>query len=182
MGTKIQIQILRSLSKDLLDEVGRLRVVTWKASPELAPGAFSEGSWTDEHDEHSWHWVVSHDSRVVASARLCLHDSLKEMPDYFAFPKDVLLNPKTDYPIACINRLVVHPDVQGLGIGSLLDRQRIEKSKDLGAKVVLVRAGERRVNSLLRQGFHILNEAEPDELLADGHFELFMMLRITLDS
>ena len=60
----------------------------------------------------------------------------------------------TDFPIAYISRLVVHPDTRGRGIASLIHKTRINIAANLGARLIYGWAvGEKPRGALSRFGF-----------------------------
>jgi GNAT superfamily N-acetyltransferase len=81
---------------------------------------------------------------------MCIHDALPQAPDGELFEG---LNIPT--PAASIFRLVVRNDYQRLGIGTSLDKVRIDFAKKSRAKAVLVTPLdiENRKQALIHQGF-----------------------------
>ncbi len=164
---------------EVLEEISKLRVIAWRASGELAERAYPDGKWLDSHDDpsHAIHWTVfDNKDRLIASARLCVHCNLDGIPDFEDFPTGRSIRGETDLPVGCLNRLVVHPSAQLKGLAKRLDEIRVEKAKELGVKTLIVQGGERRIKSLLKQGFIILAQSEFDPLFSSKM--LFLMLRI----
>ncbi|OQY73486.1 MAG: hypothetical protein B6D44_06990 [Ignavibacteriales bacterium UTCHB2] len=66
-------------------------------------------------------------------------------------------------PIATLNRLVVHPNFQKKGISKLLDKVRFEKAIELNCKSIIVVGPGYRVNSLEKEGFKIIGNANLEQ-------------------
>jgi hypothetical protein len=149
---------LTHLDTDTLAEVGRLRIIAWEACgprPKMAPKVGD--MWIDSHDEHAHHWVVSEEGRIVAAARMCVHTSFCELPDY-----EDLADCESKFlrPVASINRLVVHPECCGNGLPNLFDSARLRLALELGAKSVIGCTHlKARIKSLGELGFKVIGEA-----------------------
>lgn len=129
----------------------RLRYEIWKDEAALKPEIHARGSITDEHDAHARHWAVLQEERIVAAARMCIHDLQEETPDSPAFSQIRLRS-----PIATLNRLVVHRSVRRRGLAALLDVCRIGAARRVGAECVVGTAAQARIPSLERLGFRRL--------------------------
>lgn len=140
--------------RELLEKATRLRAAVWNLHVGL--DVFAEKVWTDCHDCHACHWgILNTSGYMVASARLCVHDTIEEFPDYFpgnTFDCDF------DSPIAMMNRLVVHPDYQKRGLASGLDRVRINKALSLYCKSIVIEVPSYRIKSLERHGFEYVGQ------------------------
>src|SRR5262249_7776966 len=141
----------RTLSDELLAEVGRLRVEAWLADGELPSIATSGTSWTDKHDDHAGHFVIFVDGRICAASRICIHNEGETLPD------DESVNAYTsemNFPVACINRLVVAPLWRGRKLSMLLDRARVTFAAEARAhSIVGATQFSRRLDCLERLGF-----------------------------
>ena len=134
---------------ELLEKATRLRADVWNMHVER--GIFSENVWTDSHDSHAFQWgIIDQGCRMIAAARLCLHDSILEFPDYF--PGNGL-NLGFAAPIGMMSRLVVHPEYQRQGLASRLDLARIRKAESSGCRSIAIEVPSYRVRSLEKQGF-----------------------------
>lgn len=137
----------------ILEKVGRLRVVAWATELSSAPEV---GSWLDAFDGVARHWAFLDGVEPVASARMTVHAALSDVPN----PEDFLglLAEPLPAPIASINRLVVHPDYRGLGLGSSLDDLRLRAAEESGCGCVIgsTPSGDRRVAQLVSRGFRLL--------------------------
>lgn len=129
----------------------RLRYEIWSREAELRADLHSQGLITDEHDLHARHWAVFDGDKVLAAARMCVHDQQTDSPDFVAFSQVRLPT-----PVATINRLVVHPSARKLGLAYKLDHCRIEAAKQDGAKCVIGTAVQERIAPLQRLGFQLI--------------------------
>jgi GNAT superfamily N-acetyltransferase len=129
----------------------RLRYTVWQSEGVAIQS--SDESIADGHDEHATHWGVYDGNRLVASARLCLHDTLTEVPDARMF-----IGTAIPSPAASMNRLVVLKSHRGQGIARPLDEARIEKAGELGARTVIITPinVSSRKQSLGNLGFQVL--------------------------
>lgn len=128
----------------------RLRYQVWAGETQLKANINSQGLISDEHDAHAQHWAVFVEGRLVAAARMCVHEQLCDTPDALAFSQVILPS-----PIATINRLVVHPSARGLGLASKLDEYRINAARKAGARCVVGTAAKARIPQLHRLGFEL---------------------------
>lgn len=152
---------LLSPTPEILNEIGRLRVLAWKSSQ---PKFRDMDVWLDALDSAARHWLVRYDGRIVAAGRLSVHSSIQEIPDAGLFE-----NLKSDLlrlPIASLNRLVVHPDFRGKGISAELDRIRIQVAMESGCGCIVgVCRDRRRVSQLGEFGlFPLANVFDPDRI------------------
>jgi GNAT superfamily N-acetyltransferase len=114
---------------DRIMDIGRFRIKGWKNENGIDPAFFSNDYWLDDIDQRAFHWIVTHRDRIVASARLSMHDSLDDVP--YA----QLLKPRhrlyfENKRLASINRLVVDPEFRREGLSLLLDQVRIDRARD----------------------------------------------------
>jgi GNAT superfamily N-acetyltransferase len=141
--------------QDTLNQIlYKLRIETW-----LPMGVFKEGElkpedFVDEHENHAYHWAIKKDNRVIAAARMCVHNSLADIPDANLFKN---INKELKIPIASFNRLVVTPDFQKNGLSKLLDHIRVQKALELKCKTIVIHVSNNiRIKPLLEQQFEIL--------------------------
>jgi len=113
----------------LLDSIFSLRAEAHKASGRVPPWINRKHElWNDEHDDHACHFVVESGKGLLAAARLCTHNCINNLPEGY-FYQAVGVDP---HPlIACMSRLVVHPDAQGQGLAKTLDLARLAEAKKL---------------------------------------------------
>lgn len=161
------------------EEIYKLRVVVWEATVPAAASRFPDGYWIDEHDGHAHHWVMRDATRVLAAARLCVHDSVAELPASYLYSD---LSELHAGPVASFNRLVVHPDAQRHGFSKKLDQARRDHAVQLGCHAIFVYcwklSGEARLRSLQRQGFRPLAQTYSKQ---EPPFGAAIPLRLLLD-
>lgn len=136
----------------IVAEIQRFRYQIWKAEGAALYDETS-GMIADWHDEHALHWGVFDEDRLIAAARLCIHDQQSDVPDNKLFSTIDLPS-----PIASMNRLVVLREYRGMGISSALDGTRIESARRSGARVIVVAAVTQssRIDQLEKEGFTFL--------------------------
>jgi len=130
-----------------------LRYEVWSSETILKPEVLAKGLIEDDHDLHARHWAVFDGGKIVAAARMCVHNQQEDTPDFPAFSQVRL-----PIPIATINRLVVHESARNLGLAMMLDKCRIEAARNDGAKCVVGTPAASRIRSLERQGFELTGE------------------------
>ena len=135
---------------DLVPTTFRLRYDVWSAETPLLPHVLKHQLITDEHDAHARHWAAFEGNKMVAAARLCIHDAQEESPDAPAF-----LHIRFPTPIATINRLVVMPAARKRGLALQFDELRLSAAKSAGAKCVVGTAAPVRISALKSLGFHL---------------------------
>jgi len=152
-----------------------LRVAAWN---EKLPGVLrvSSGAWSDAHDEHALHWVIFESARVIAAARMCVHDVAASAPDSYALRPYSGCIPA---PFACLNRLVVSPDARGRGLAAALDVARVAAARELGCRAVVAATHGNRRQALSSAGFERLGRVaypvdHPLNALGDAE-ELFVL-------
>jgi predicted GNAT family N-acyltransferase len=143
------VQVEQTLDPIVLQEVYRLRARVWGEF-----GTYAGTEWSDEHDEHALHWVVRLDGEIVASARLCVHDTLTQLPDSCVYSTVTSCVPS---PIASLNRLVIEKRARGAGLSKELDQKRLAAAAQAACRSVIGYvsdvSGKARLRSLLRLGF-----------------------------
>jgi predicted GNAT family N-acyltransferase len=135
----------------------KLRIETWVSMGVFNEGEFKPEDFVDEHDHHAFHWAIKDDSRIVAAARMCVHNSLNDLPDADSYEN---ISSEIKTPIASFNRLVVTPDFQKNGISKMLDKVRIKKAVELECKTIMINVPQNRIKSLLVEGFEVLGKLE----------------------
>jgi GNAT superfamily N-acetyltransferase len=140
-----------------LEEIYALRVAAWRARVESFPDI---GQWIDAHDTIAAHWAVRDGERIVAAARLSVHDSLADVPNAEIF-EGVFLG-SLDGPIASFNRLVVAAPHRGKGCSDALDRVRINYARDMRCRHAIGETfSAKRVAQLGALGFQAVGSARP---------------------
>jgi len=139
---------------EIIDEIGVLRIVSWKDEKGVDPVFFSKPTWIEDADCVGKHFAILHKEKVVASARMTFHTTLESVPYY-----DLLLNhelPYLKFPIASINRLVVHPDFRRKGFSNILDLARINSCLENKINHIIAQPQDIRVEPLQKLGFEII--------------------------
>jgi hypothetical protein len=141
-----------------LAEIGRLRIIAWEASgprPRMAPKVGDK--WLDSHEGHAHHWAIQEQGRIVAAARMCLHTSLNDLPDY-----EDLIDCEHEFlwPVASINRLVIHPGCRHRGWSVHFDSARLILAQQLAARCVAACThSEGRIRGLSDLGFVVIGQS-----------------------
>jgi hypothetical protein len=119
-----QYAVTEITGTDFVEQTFRLRYEIWLRETKLRAETYTQGTVKDEHDAHARHWAAFDGERIMAAARMCIHDRQEDTPDAPAF-----LEIQLSTPIATINRLVVHDSARNRGIASTLDLCRIDASR-----------------------------------------------------
>ncbi len=136
---------------DLLKQVGELRIIAWQAEGELPYFAPRTGVWLDDHDSHGIIWAVKDAGILIASARLCIHSRISDLPDPECYSG---IHASIQLPVASLTRLVVHPGYRRQGLAALLDSTRLAHAEAAGCKsVVSATHVQSRIKQLLAAGF-----------------------------
>ena len=136
-------------ASEILNRIYRLRVDAWLASG-INPVGSCSSEWEDEYESHARHWAVFDGERLLAAARLSIHQSLSEVPSSYVFDR---LKFEAVPPIGSINRLVVHPDARGKGLSGKLDCVRVQTAARAGCSVVMAYCLEERIKPLEKLRF-----------------------------
>jgi hypothetical protein len=86
----------------------------------------------DEHDDHALHWGAFIGEKLVASARMCVHPNLADVPDAYMFEDFDLPTPVADF-----NRLVVSSAVRHRGLAAQFDQLRISEARNLECRSIV---------------------------------------------
>ncbi|MBF0467220.1 MAG: GNAT family N-acetyltransferase [Nitrospirae bacterium] len=114
--------------------------------------------WKDDCDKEARHWAVFNGNKLVAAARLSIHNCVESLPDKECYSDVFLQIPK--FPIGSFNHLVVAPEFWGKGVSKLLDVERMRAAAEMGcASVVAVVRGS-RINSLEKSGFCVMTAGD----------------------
>lgn len=129
----------------------QLRRDAWSTEPAVPPElARSWAAGVDEYDANGVHWCVWERRRMIAAARLTLHERLADVPDAQLYPPELELSGQ---PIASLNRLVVAPTHRGLGIAHVLNEVRCRWAAGLGAQAIVAAVARGRERGLEQRGF-----------------------------
>ena len=141
----------------LLQEVGRLRILAWKADGELPSIAPKTETWLDEHDLHAVNWALLCDRTPVAATRMCVHHDALDLPDLVSLAG---FEASLPMPVAVFTRLVIDPQHRGLGLSSQLDNLRLTAAQSEGRRsAVVVTHLSTRMQQLSQISFRILGES-----------------------
>lgn len=156
---KLGLKLSEVQYPDRMLEIGKFRIHGWKNEEGINQIFFSRDYWIDPLDQRSYHWIITDNDTIVASARLSLHTSLDEVP--YAN----LLRPEhrvhfENKMIGSINRLVVDPAYRGLGLSKLLDEVRIERARAQKAEVIIAFPQLVRLVPMTRKGFKLIEQLE----------------------
>ncbi|MGD1852146.1 MAG: GNAT family N-acetyltransferase [Cyanophyceae cyanobacterium] len=152
------------IDRSYLNAIGKLRVQVW--SNQLKDKAFSGEEWRDDHDLHAFHWVVmNEENQLIASARLCIHKNVVDLPDFEEIQELVRNLPS---PIAMMSRLVVSPLYQRSGIARKLDLARLQKAMQTNAQSIILQVPSYRSKAIEKLGFKCLGKAK-EETFQDSH-------------
>ncbi|MCP4550853.1 MAG: GNAT family N-acetyltransferase [Bacteroidetes bacterium] len=135
----------------LMEEIGKLRVDVWKEIDGINPDLVAKNSWIDKTDSDAMHWVIIKDNKLVGSARMTNHEEIEDLPYSDMIQKHLLK--KTCFPVSSLNRLVIHPDYQNMGLGRKIDEIRLDTAKKMGIKCIVAEPVSWRINSLKKSGF-----------------------------
>ena len=143
--------IIQTKNIALIHRIGELRYSVWKEEKAALDGMISQNRWVEHHDIDGTHFLAVIDDSIVAAARITLHQSFDEVPDYHEYREMKLDLPG---PIASFNRLVVRRDFRGKGLSSLMDRIRLREAFRQGVSCTLANGvGTQRRRSLEKLGF-----------------------------
>jgi GNAT superfamily N-acetyltransferase len=155
-------------------EIRSLRAICWE--PVYSRG----GTLEDGFDHLAQHWTLEVGAKLVAAARLTIHENLTEVPDAHLFTG--LPDIAVAFPLGYITRLVVHPDYRTRGVAMQMDRERITAAKSAGCRSIAAvwntLSGERRRNRLRSIGFRSFDH---DALRDDGAFGRSSVYFLSLD-
>lgn len=149
--TEDQYNVQQLIYPDRIDEIGRLRFIAWQTEKGFNAAFFSKGYWIDELDEVSFLWAITHNNKVIASARLSIHKEMGFIPWNEYIPGEA--RDKIIFPAASINRLVVHPAYREKGLSKPLDKVRIETAKENKVKCIIAEPVPKRYATLKKYGF-----------------------------
>lgn len=155
-------EINGALPEEHESEVSILRFSTWKdRTSTIKP---STPDWRESMDDWGWHFLIHQGNRLVGAARLHVYDewSSSKSAEYF---DGLNVSPKN--PVGYLSRLVVDPNSQGLGIGTFLDKHRVLKAQELGAKSVICDVPSYRVPHMVKLGFKVCQSPKMGLALPD---------------
>lgn len=129
----------------------------------------------DRYDDTAHHWILFEGADLLGAARLCLANSISDLPDssvYDGMP--IAVAP----PIALISRLVIHPAARGRGHSRAFDAARINCARELGAFAILVHVFPHRMAQLMRAGWSLIGEVGQPVFVDDGRKQFVLSLTL----
>lgn len=158
---------------ETIDEICRLRARVWEATGQAAATAFPDGGWRDPYDSDCLHWIIRDDrGRLVAAARVTVHDRLEEVPEAEEYSRYGLRLPG---PIAAPARVVVLAEAQGGGLARRLLDAQDAFARRVGARHAVRQASPAMVRLLVRRAWRILGPATPDPRFTGVLFEVAVL-------
>jgi len=157
---------------DLVPLTFALRYRVWSKQVQLSENVQRQGLISDDHEDHARHWGVLSDTEgLVASARLCVHQSEQDIPEADCYTELSLPS-----PIASINRLVVEQFAQKRGFAQSLDLRRIEAARSAGAACIVVApTDDQRVCALGKAAFSVTSSKCKSIYVNDVWFPVMVM-------
>ena len=152
-----EFELIKVSYPEHMDEIGTLRISSWKNERGINTDFFSQEKWVDDLDKDAHHWVILHQGHIVASARMSFHYTYNSIP-YTNPVYESLFDFYGGLPIASINRLVVDPGSRGHGLARLLDETRVDFAIENGAKMITAQPLEGRVAALKKLDFIMIEQ------------------------
>jgi len=147
--------------KSRLQEIYDLRVAAYEDSQykEIVNHKLFPSGWTDEVDDHSYHWILTNDNnKICAAARLTYFDSIEQLKN---FGLDLTkFNINCSKPFGFFSRLVIDNFFRGKGISKMFDNARLLKLKEDNIETALVEVRQERIKTLHNFNFKIIGEIE----------------------
>ena len=81
----MEIRLLSNIDHAEMAEIGRLRTQVWSGEVDVNPQSIGPEPWIDPIDNGACQWTARDGRRLVASARMTLHDDPASIPYYAAF-------------------------------------------------------------------------------------------------
>lgn len=155
-----------------LEAIYRLRAAVWRETGDVAQSAFTDGTWSDEHDHRSLHWVMRDGRQLVGAARLSIHERLADVPEAVEYAAVGL---HLQGLIAAPARVVVAAAARGRGLaGQLLDAQDVA-ALAAGARYAVRQASPGMCRLLRRRGWRDAGPARRDERFPGVRFEVMTL-------
>ncbi len=139
----------------LLSRIEAFRLDVWSqlVERETATARFA----LDRFDLDGWHAVSLSKAQIAGCGRLSPVDNAGALPDLCSFqPYTACMQ----YPLAVLNRLVVHPAHRGNGLARKLTLARIELARARALCEVWVEIDSPRVGAMQRLGFQDMGPSQ----------------------
>ncbi|MGD8674052.1 MAG: GNAT family N-acetyltransferase [Thiogranum sp.] len=147
---------------DMLREIEKFRLTVW--SRVIDAKTASERFGMDQFDHAGWHVAYRDQGKIIASGRLIVVTEQAAVPDLCSFGPYV---ERMHFPIGILNRLVVHWEHSGNGLGRRLNVERLELAARHGAAEVWVEVQSGRVPSMQRLGFEEVGPSQDTTIVGD---------------
>ena len=138
---------------DYAQELGILRRKVWELEDDFDADAFPDKVWIDDFDTDAIHLAVFDKGKIIASARVSVYYKYDDIPYIKMMEKYKSL---LKLPVASFNRLVVDNNYRGNGLAAILDKERIERMRKIGAKTIVGQAVPCRIEALKDIGFEYI--------------------------
>jgi GNAT superfamily N-acetyltransferase len=155
-----------------LDAIYRLRASVWRETGDIALAAFRDGRWSDEHDPVSTHWVIRDDDRLVAAARLSVHERLGDVPEAEEYTAVGL---HLQGRIAAPARVVVAAEARRHGLASQLLDVQDAAARDAGCAFAVRQSSPAMCRLLERRGWRAAGPAGLDERFPGVRFHVMVL-------
>ncbi len=155
-----------------LEAIYRLRAAVWRETGDIAQAAFADGSWSDDHDAASMHWVVRAGDELVAAARLSVHDRLDDVPEAEQYTAAGL---RLEGRIAAPARVVVASAARRVGLASQLLDTQDAAARDAGCAFAVRQSSPAMSRLLERRGWRGHGPAGIDERFPGVRFDVMVL-------
>ncbi len=155
------------------EEMGILRRKVWGLEKDFDASVFpSDEVWLDDFDKDAIHFAVFDEKKIIASARVGVYYSHKEVPYMYLMEsyKSIL-----KLPVASFNRLVVDVDYRGNKLAEILDEARIKEARKIGCKTIIGQAVPCRIEALKEIGFDFIEDIGSYKILPNVELSLMVM-------
>lgn len=148
---------------EISDQIGKLRVISWRDAGMDDPNQFKSGRWwstVQDEDPRFTHYGIFVDERLAASARISIHTDIGEVlsEEERAIVGDKI--GRIPLPAAWLSRLAVHPDFKRHGLARRLCDQMIEHGIQHGAESFVGVTDPKIMPPFVGMGFEILGDTE----------------------
>jgi len=174
--TTNQYSLTKVSFPDFIHEIGALRIRAWRSEPGIDSVFFSRNTWIEALDQTAHHWIIADKTRIVAAARMSMHESIETVP-YASLIPTGYHGRYSGKKVASINRLVVDPDYRGRGLARMLDQARIDMAIREDIDVILAQPQLSRLTTLAKQGFSYVCELSSTPEMPERPL-FFMELRL----
>jgi len=147
---------------DMLREIEKFRLSVWSRVIDARTASSRFG--IDQFDHDGWHVAYRDQGNIIASGRLIIASEQAGVPDRCSFGPYV---ERMHFPIGILNRLVVHWEHSGNGLGRRLNVDRLQLAARQGAAEVWVEVQSSRVSSMRTLGFEEVGPSQDITIAGD---------------